>query len=462
MEPCVETHEPATPPALRITIMPDGLSATAELEEGELLPSPDELRMALASAGVCHGVLDEVLEALSLGLAWGEVIVAQGQAPEDGADAWFEPLIIRRRDIGVPRLKDDGRVDYFDLGYAEAVRVGDPLMRRFPATDGQPGMSVMGGRLGHRAGKDKPFRRVGRGTRLSADDPNLLVATVAGLPTFGPDFVQVDPVLRVPNVDVSTGHITFAGTVIVVGNVGTGLRIEADGDVIVAGCVEGAEIITGGDIELRGGMVGQGRGRLLAGRCIHARFLEGVTAEAGLDLTFEETVSHSRIVAARDIVAISAFGRGQIVGGQTIAGHQVRVTVLGAPAGTATPVQVGLDPYRDERLQRCQERIARVREQVQTATQRLVMARMGQTTGTVDMAALLAKLEGLAQEESAAKDECDRLEATSVDPYRSVIRASQYFYAGVEAVIGTVPRKIADDLPGASLLLREGRITIRA
>jgi uncharacterized protein (DUF342 family) len=461
MEPCVEVRDQAAA-SLRITIMPDGLTATAELAGSDLPPSPDALRVALASAGICHGVNEDALAALSTGDAWGEIVVAHGQAPVDGTDAWFEPLIARRRDIGVPRLQANGRIDFFDLGYAEAVRIGDPLMRRFPATDGEPGVSVTGGRLGQRSGKDKAFRRVGRGTRVSPDDPNLLVAAIAGLPTFGPDFVQVDPVLRVPNVDVSTGHIAFAGTVIVVGDVAAGLRIEADGDVIVAGSVEGAEIIAGGDIELRGGMVGQGRGRLQAGRSIHARFLEGVVAEAGVDVTFEETISHSRVVAARDVAAISVLGRGQIVGGQTVAGQQVRVAVLGAPAGTATPVQVGVDPYRDLRLQRGQARLARVREQMQGATQRLVQARMGQAPSAVDLPALLAKLEGLGCEEAAARDEYERLVETTFDPARSQIRARQYFYAGVEAVIGTLQRKIADDLPGASLVLRDGRITVRA
>jgi uncharacterized protein (DUF342 family) len=454
-------------PLLRVTIMPDGLTAVAALATTQanataMPPSVSELRLALESAGICHGILEEVLTAMSQGICTGDVVVAHGVAPVDGADAWFEPLITRRKDVGVPRVQADGRIDFFDLGYAEAVRVGDPLMRRFPATEGTPGMSVTGGRLGHRSGRDKPFRRVGRGTRLAEDDPNLLVAAIAGLPTFGPDFVQVDPVLRVPNVDVSTGHITFAGTVIVVGDVATGLRIEADGDVIVAGSVEGAEIIAGGDIELRGGMVGQGRGRLQAARSIHARFLEGVTAEAGEDVTFEETISHSRVVAARDVAAISVLGRGQIVGGQTIAGHQVRVAVLGAPAGTLTTVQVGLDPYREERLQRGQARLSRVHVLMQAAAQQLVQARMAQGTVAFDMPAVLAKLAGLAQEETAARADLERLQTETCDVAAARIRAGHYFYAGVEAAIGTVQRKLTDDCPGASLVLRDGRVTLRA
>lgn len=461
MEPCMEIREPAAP-SLRITIMPDGLSATAALATDERLPSPEELRLALASAGVSHGVITDALDALSRGQVWGEVVVAQGVAPVDGTDAWFEPLISRRRDIGVPRVQADGRVDFFDLGYAEAVRIGDPLMRRFPATAGEPGLSVTGRPLRPRAGTDKAFRRVGRGTRVSPEDPNLLVAAIAGLPSFGPDFVQVDPVLRVPAVDVSTGHIAFAGTVIVVGDVASGLRIEADGDVLVAGSVEGATIIAGGDVELRGGMVGQGRGQVQAGGSLHARFLEGVVAEAGLDLTFEETISHSRVVAARDIVAVSVLGRGQIIGGHTVAGHQVRVAVLGAPAGTTTAVQVGVDPYRELRLARAQDRLTRVRQQMQGAAQRLVKARMAPSIDGTDLPALLAKLEGLSSEEAAARDAFERLVETRFDGARSMIRASQYFYAGVEAVIGSLSRKVADDLPGASLILRDERITIRA
>ncbi|MBC7542885.1 MAG: DUF342 domain-containing protein [Candidatus Sericytochromatia bacterium] len=458
--PCRETDPVAT---LRVTIMADGLTAMASLGAADRMPSADDLRLALSSAGISHGVLTEVLAELSAGgLQDDDVVVARGDAPLDGEDAWFEPLIARRRRVGVPLQLENGRVDFFDLGYAEAVRVGDPLMRRFPATNGSAGRSVTGHELGQRCGKDRTFRRVGRGTRLSAEDPNLLIATVAGLPIFGPDFVQVDPVLRVPAVDVSTGHITFAGTVIVVGDVATGLRIMADGDVIVAGCVEGAEIIADGEVGLRGGMVGQGRGRVQAGRSVHARFLEGVTVEAGLDVTFEETISHSRITAARDVLALSHGGRGQIVGGQTQAGRSIKVAVLGATVGTVTTVVVGTDPFRDQRLQRVEARLIRLRQDIQSTTQQLIRARMAPDLHSLDPAVLIAKMEGLSIEESRARDAMDRFEQTVIDPARSMIQAAAFFYAGVEAGIGHIARPLHDDLPGATLLLREGRIVARS
>ena len=460
MEPCRESTIAGTP-TLRVTILPDGLSATASLIHDTPPPSPDALRIALLSAGVSHGIMADVLEAMSAGRLTENVLIARGEAAVDGTDAWFEPLIARRRDVGVPRVQENGQIDFFDLGYAEVVRVGDPLMRRFPATNGESGRDVTGRELGPCPGKDRGFRRVGRGTRLSTDDPDLLVASVSGMPIFGPDFVQVDPVLRIPAVDISTGHIAFAGTVIVVGDVAAGLRIEADGDVIVAGSVEGAEIIAGGDVELRGGMVGQGRGRVVAGRSVHARFLENVHVEAGVDVTFEETISHSQIIAARDVLAVSRLGRGQIVGGQTHAGRWIKVSVLGAPAGTTTSVVVGTDPYRDQRLQRVEARLLRVRQIIQETTQQLVRCRMGPEARGVDSAALIAKIEGLSVEEGMARDGLVFLQQHVVDPAQSLIRAGTFFYAGVDAGIGHTSRSLPDDLPGATLLLRDGRIVAR-
>lgn len=461
LEPAMGRPEASAAPRLRVSVLPDGLSAVATVTPDSVPPTLGEIRRVLEEAGIRHGLIDGALTAIAEGRQGAEVVVAVGEAPIPGDDAWFTPLIEKRREFGIPKILPDGRVDYLDLGFVQAVGAGDPLMRRMPATSGTPGRTVTGQPLDARQGKDRPFRRVGRGTRLSTDDPNLLVAAVAGLPTFGPDFVQVDPILRVPAVDISTGHIVFAGTVVVCGDVAAGLRIEASGDVIVAGTAEGCDIVAGGDVELRCGMVGQGRGKVQAGGTIHARFMEGVIAEAGLDITFEETIAHSQVAAARDVTALSSLGRGQILGGQTVAGRSVLVNVLGAPSGIATDVQVGIDPLRPARLERASRRIEKIRRDLQTTTQNLVAARMagGNGTGT---AGHIARLEALLADEQAAKADLERLAITSPDLDKAIIRSRSFFYAGVDVALGELRRHLRDDVPGATLLRRDGHVVIRA
>lgn len=86
---------------------------------------------------------------------------------------------------------------------------------------------------------------------------------------------MVSDVYDVPaNVDVSTGDIEYKGTVHVNGNVLTGYMIQATGDIIVNGVVEGAILIAGGNIVLKRGMQGMTKGSLSAAGNITAKFIE--------------------------------------------------------------------------------------------------------------------------------------------------------------------------------------------
>lgn len=441
-------------PKLRLTILPDALSVLATVTApGEL--ETDVVEAALAAAGVTYGIQPEAIESLCAG-EQKQAVIARGEAPRPGTDTRFEPLIPHRRESGKPTLLPDGRVDYLNLGYAESVRVGDPLMRRIPPTAGRPGCNVRGEMLTCRDGHDRSFRRVGLGTKLSPEDPDLLVAAVSGLPTYGPDYVRVDPVLWLSSVDVGTGHIHFAGTVIVAGDVASGLRIDADRDVIVTGTVEAAEIRAGGNVELRGGMVGQGSGLVAAGGSVTARYLDNVTVTAGEDLYFEETISHSDVSVCRDISAVAAYGRGQIIGGTARAGRQVRTKLLGAPAGTATTVVVGL--VEGALQQRAQDRLVNRRHNLTLAMQEIIRLRVAGEHGAA-LEAAQARFERLQAEVQLADLAWELVQPAAAKDL--LVEAASGFFGGVAVQMGELRRTLQDDLPGAKLVVRSGNIALR-
>jgi uncharacterized protein (DUF342 family) len=453
------TKRPAAPPAqphLRITVMPDALSAMAAVEGGAATLDPAEVDAALAAAGIRYGVIPEAVTALCCGDE-RQTVIARGLHPQPGLDTRFEPLLAgRARTAGLPKLTDDGGVDYLDLDYAASVTAGEALMRRIPPTPGTEGCNLRGEPLPARDGKDKGFRRVGLGTRLSPDDPDLLVAATSGLPTVGPDFVQVDPVMVVPAVDVGTGHIRFAGTVVVAGDVATGLRIEAERDVIVCGTVDAATIVAGGNVELRGGMAGHGTGHIRAHGVVTARYLDQVTVVAGEDLYFEETLSYCQVTAARDVVAMSAIGRGQIIGGMVRAGRAIRVRVCGAPAGTGTTVQVGQPDAEGQRL--AADRFARARQALTMGARDLVQGRMGGE----DQPALAVTRNRCAQLQGELELAEHQLAVAQPVPVTDCyVQAVSGFFGGTEVVIGEQRRALKEDVPGAKLLARQGQITIR-
>ena len=77
--------------------------------------------------------------------------------------------------------------------------------------------------------------------------------------------VFVSSVFEVPaDVDNSIGNVEYAGNVHVAGNVKGGFEVRAKGDIIVEGVVEDALLEAGGQIVVKRGIHGMGKGYLQA------------------------------------------------------------------------------------------------------------------------------------------------------------------------------------------------------
>ena len=75
--------------------------------------------------------------------------------------------------------------------------------------------------------------------------------------------INVFPVYEVNgDVDYNTGNIDFVGTIVIRGNVRSGFKVKADGDIRIIGSVEGAELEAAGSIEISAGIIGQNKGLL--------------------------------------------------------------------------------------------------------------------------------------------------------------------------------------------------------
>jgi hypothetical protein len=222
------------------------------------------------------------------------------------------------------------------LGNIVVVEKGTKLAELTPADRGKQGLSVLGNPLLPKKVKTMHLR-CGRNIRMS-DNKCVLYAEVSGYVTLVDDMVMLSDIYRVPaNVDASTGDINFDGTVEVAGNVNTGYSIEATGDIIVNGVVEGASLKAGGNIVIKRGMQGMERGELQAGGNITAKFLENckVKCEGGLKA---DAVLHSE-VNCKDAVAVRGK-KGLINGGYVKTYGSIHATSIGSTMGSSTKVEV--------------------------------------------------------------------------------------------------------------------------
>jgi hypothetical protein len=214
--------------------------------------------------------------------------------------------------------------------------------------------------------------------------------------------VFVSNVLELENVDTSTGNIEYEGNVSIHGNVTSGFKVKATGDIQVNGVVEGAELESEGNITIARGMNGMSKGVLNAKGHIVSKFLENCEANAG-DYLSTESIMNSKVSAGTEIDVTGK--KGFIAGGKVLASKKISVKTLGSKLGASTEVEVGIDP----RLKREQAEIRKTLQanqktiaQIEPVLAALIKKR---TIGAEMNAAQMQQMQNLAATRKAKMDE---------------------------------------------------------
>ncbi len=334
---------------------------------GEIV-TPERALSALADAGVTKGINERALEkflAKQFELMPNtemRAIVAHGKRAKDGVDAKFVRLCATAQDrVLSPQAKEDGKVDMRDLGAIITVNPGTPLMQKIPPTMGEDGYTVFGDILAATPGKDADFS-VSEGTCLDPENRNILIADAVGVPVAIARGIRVDDVLCYDNVDVSTGHVKFDGSVIVSGDVKDGMKVIASGDITVLGFVENAELESESDITVMHGAIGRKREAvedpftcsIKAKRNISIGFAQFVRVEGESDLFIERQVLHSYLKVRRILrVGKGDKPHGKIIGGRVLDALRIEAGEIGAPSGTKTILNLAqsVDSLREKQQQ---------------------------------------------------------------------------------------------------------------
>ena len=341
-----------------VALSKDAMTATATVTAPFAGKPVDvaQVRASLHAASITHGISTQAISELLIQVAalppgaQLSAVVAEGQLAVNGADSRFEKLVETLRErILRPQVQDarQDRVDLRDLGVMVTVVPGDAVMCRYPPEPGIPGFKVTGEPLPAKPGVEVPWN-IGSGTQLSADNPELLIATQEGLPQEIEHGMQVDEVLNIQNVDAKFGHVIFSGSVMISGNVCEGMRIKAGGSVTVAGLVESASIEAGGDLLVEKGIIGHPLhqpGHYSCNiRCtgaVSARFAQYADISAGHDVTVGSQLLHCRIETPGSLtVSDASRSKGSLLGSDIVVGKQVLTVTLGGMADTSTQISI--------------------------------------------------------------------------------------------------------------------------
>lgn len=338
---------------MNIEISADGLAATLSFActEGESV-SDDAILAGLAAKEIkteyCKA---DVIAAAAATACADRLLVAAGLPAQDGRDAWIETLIPKLRDR-TPRVDCADKVDFRNLGEILVVHPDTPLMRHHRATPGVAGATVTGKPVQPKPGKACSPPACLDGTGISAGDRDLIVATITGHAVCEAKGIRVEPVYTLDEVNIASGNIVFEGSVQVKGDVLAGMKVKASGDIEIHGMVETATLEAGGDIVIRGGVMG-GKDvtatSIVCGGSFSANHVQQARVEAGDSIFINDVTIQSILIAGNGIV-VGKDKRGLVMGGHLRATQSVRARVLGSQARLKTVIELGVDKAQHAHL----------------------------------------------------------------------------------------------------------------
>jgi uncharacterized protein (DUF342 family) len=425
-----------------------------------------DLETFLHSHNIRYGIQSDVVERISSHpeeFFWSKVPIAIGEPAEHGIDG-RAILTVDLEEDRRPLEKADGKVDYKDLVRLQNVLKGKLISRIIPAQPGKHGKTVTGDELAYKAGKEAHFK-IGKNV-LVDNDGTSMYAAIDGLVTLTDNGkINVFPVYEVNgDVDYSTGNIDFVGTVVIRGNVLTGFTVKCAGDIRVVGGVEGAELISGGSIEITGGIIGYNKGLISAGKSVKVSFIQDGNVTAGEDVIVSQSIMHSNIRAGRDVLCNGS--KGLIVGGIVQAGERVLARTIGNTMSTATSIEVGVVPELRNEINELRQELRQLLENEDKTSKALYLLNQLATGGqlTPDKVALRVKLNATKQsyqrDEKRIKERVLEIERMLEDTGRARVEVVKTIYGGSKIVIGRYTRFVKDATERVMFVYSEGDISL--
>jgi uncharacterized protein (DUF342 family) len=455
--------------AVAISVSEDRMCAFLQLIKPDLAGEVTKMGLSdlLQSNGVIAGLNEEAIALFCEQPTVYEttpLLVAQGVPPVHGTDGYIDHFFSLENSERSPMQMEDGSVDFRELIQLNNATKGQLVAQRVLPTPGMPGQAVTGEPVPAKDGKEVRFKQ---GKNVVIDQENMsMYAVIDGLVTETENGkLNVFPVYEVNgDVDYHVGNIDFVGNVVIRGNILSGFKIKAAGDIRVTGGVEGAELEAKGTIDIAAGILAGNKGFVKAGIDVKTSFMQEATVIAGQDILVSQSILHSHVRAGRAVMCKGT--KGLVVGGTIQAGEKIIARTVGNTMSTATAFEVGVAPELRNELQQLRTNMKTIAENVDKTEKALHILDQMALAGalTPDKLELRKKListrRTTAGELAAAKERIWDIESSLDDFDKAKVDISGTVYAGTRIMIGRYTRFIKDSTTCVSFRLKGGEITL--
>ncbi|HHW56573.1 MAG TPA: DUF342 domain-containing protein [Clostridia bacterium] len=311
---------------------PDGIVITKE-----------NLLKELEKNNIVYGIKTDILENLCKNpQSIRGMIIAEGKKTVNGENGKIVFEIEVEKNT-TPKILEDGSVDFKNLDLFKNIKKGQIIAKKIPPTEGEPGINVFGQKVEAIKGKDVRLP-MGKNTYIQDDK---LVASIDGHVVFLNNKIEVHNLIEVKEVDISTGNIKTVASLKITGNVKSGFSVESEGNIEIFGVVEGATVISHGNINIHKGIQGAGKAKIVAEGNVTAKYIQNCSVEAGGDV-YSEAIIYSEVKAGGSVKLLG--NKSQIIGSKIIAAREISSASIGSKMGTYTELQVGISPQKRIRI----------------------------------------------------------------------------------------------------------------
>ncbi|MBO6138296.1 MAG: DUF342 domain-containing protein [Lachnospiraceae bacterium] len=299
----------------------------------------EDIEEYLSANNVKVGIKESRIAAILKKKIFGrEVIIAEGNPAKDGQDGYFEYKFDAVPKSKKPEIRADGTVDYTSMNVIKCVKEGDILAIYHPSVKGEAGMTIKGVVVKPRPARDLPPYAL---NGCSYNPATLTyVAERSGRIELTKNKMSILEVQEyVQDIDSVYGNVDFMGDVIIHGNVKPGVTIRAMKSITIDGVLEGANLIAGEDIVVKGGILGGGTSKISCGGDMLADFVEYTT------ISVKGSISANSLLDCNVMAvgSITATGKtGAIVGGKTYGMRGVECSYAGNDANIRTTISAGI------------------------------------------------------------------------------------------------------------------------
>ena len=263
-------------------------------------------------------------------------LIAEGQECINGSDGYYEYFFDTEVNVE-PQILHDGTADLSNIELLQQVKVGDAIAEYHRATKGTDGYDVYGNFVKSVPGKEIPILK-GTGFMVM-NNRTTYAALYSGSIRMVDDQIEITKTLVMDEVKFTDNKITYDGTLVVSGDVSSGSKIEVTGDVVVGGHLENSEIIAGGDVIIKGGVICPSKGGIHTQGNVSAKYFES-TNISGKDIAANYFIN----CKVESSGMVKTYGRvGIIYGGSINALYGIETANVGNKSGIRTIINLGVN-----------------------------------------------------------------------------------------------------------------------